>query len=727
MKKYYLLIVCLILIGIQTGQSQGLPKVLDKNNLQIKDIAQTIDKAGWVFFKKGKRLSSDEIFVKYKDAFGLGKSDEMIKVKTKTDEFGLKHITYQQYYKRLPVEHYTYLIHEKGGFAEIANGELLENIDIDITPTLSPDESFIIALNNFKSNKWAWEEKTWEDEKRTDKINPSWKPKGELMIIDHVSGQKKTGVLVYKFDMFSIDPYFHYAIYINSTTGIVEKKVSLLQTEEGTVNTLYNGTQSLTTLYRGLPNWDYILKDETRGYICTKEFNNTTWNLRAHIDNHENLWHNSGTEVNGATAQWTAEKTYDYYHDNQNRHGIDDNNLDLRIHLDPSFNNAMWEPSASDHDDITIGQVGSYFLAALDVMGHEYTHGVVYSEAGLVYEKEPGALNESFADIFGTMVEKYVESSTWDWTLGEDVFYNDYLRSMSDPHARNQPSTYLTDNFWIETTNCTPDPDINDNCGVHTNSGVQNHWFYLLSQAIGTDKAARIAYYNLCYYLSEQSGYLAARNGSIWAASSLYGACSDECQQVMNAWASVGVGEEAVPCLSASITGPHYLYTGEPGSWYPSVSGGTGNYSYTWTIFNSFQTNDYMFEMTFDNEEQTHYTIGLLVEDEYFSDYDEIDLLVSPFGGKMSSLTKDFRLNIYPNPASNITTLQIIDDGKIPKLSKDDDIAISIVDQSGRVLYETITKNKTLELNVEYLQKGVYTIISSTGKIKSSAQLIIEK
>lgn len=722
MKKKFLLIVCVLFVGITAVQSQIIPKVLDKNNMKIKEIAQIVDNAGWVYLKKEKKLSPDDLFVKYKEAFGLSMSDEMIKIKTKTDDLGQKHYTFQQYYKGLKVENFTYLVHEKGGVAEIVNGELLENISLDETPSLSPEESFRIALGNFKSNKWAWQDKDWEAEKQADKENPTWKPKGELMIIDRVIDHKKTGVLVYRFDLLSLDPYFQYAIYINANTGAVEKKTSLSKEANGTAYTLYNGTQNLTTYYRGLPNWDFILKDDTRGYICTKNYSSTTWNLRAHIDNHENLWHNAGVEVEGATAQWSAEKTYDYYHINQYRHGVDNNNIELRINRKVGYDNASWEGAGQG---IYVGYLGTYFLGSLDIMGHEYTHGVIDYEAALVYEKEPGALSESFADIFGTMVEKYAASS-WDWTLGEDVFSNDYLRSMSDPHAKGDPSTYLENGYWIDVTNCTPNyPYDNDFCGVHTNSGVQNHWFYLLSQAIGTDKAARIAYYNLCYYLSAQSGYPAARNGSISAAIALYGECSNEYEEVMNAWAAVGVGTAAVPCLNATIGGPSYLNYGEVGYWDAYVTGGYGNYNYSWYMDYYLYSNNQSVSYAFHPNEIEYHTLGLSVTDGSLSDYVELYLTVYPDGMMQFSSSNPNLLSLYPNPANGITTLQILEEKKSSEFIKDEEITVSLIGKSGQVFLNTRTKSRSLEINTTGLQNGVYTIITSIGNRKSSVNLIV--
>lgn len=742
MKRLHLLLVVLILIGAIPAVSQVGPKTMDPNNQKIKEIAVKVDEAGWVFLNKEKKLTHGEIFTKYKDAFGLGSSDEMIKTKTEEDDLGIKHYSYQQYYKGLVVENFTYLIHEKNGIAQIANGEILENIDVSIIPSLSEKEALEIALSSFKSNKWAWEDPDWEEERKRDIEHPSWRPDGELLIINPHGKNQSGGSLVYKFELLSVDPWFHYATYINAIDGSIEKSVSLTQNEStGTVYTLYNGTKSFTTKYRGLPNWDYILKDETRGYICTKNYSTTTWLSRSHIDNSSNTWSTAGEKVNGATAQWTAERTYDYFLAKYNRHGIDNNYQDVRVELNPNvdyYNNAGWSPGASDYDMIKIGHTnpGNQYLAALDIIGHEFTHGVVASEANLIYENEPGALNESFADIFGTMVERYVEPSDWDWIIGSQVLA---LRSMSNPHSFFQPSTYLTDFHWRDVANCVPNTDPydtipdNDNCFVHTNSGVQNYWFYLLSEGgsqnnvtvsgIGVDKAAKIAYYNLCFYLTAQSGYPAARNGSILAATYLYGECSNECQQVRNAWAAVGVGAPSVPCLSAYISGPYDLMYGEEGQWEAIASGGSGNYTYSWWVDGSYYSNASSIDAVFYPLVTTNYPVALSVTDGSYSDYDETSVHVYREGAK--NLAEVVALSLYPNPANESVLLQIDDAGIILESDKDSEKAVAVIESNGRILLNTNTRDRFVEINTAGFSSGSYTVIVSTPNWKSSINLII--
>lgn len=158
--------------------------------------------------------------------------------------------------------------------------------------------------------------------------------------------------------------------------------------------------------------------------------------------------------------------------------------------------------------------------------------------AGLVYAKESGAINESLSDIWGAMVEFFAAPEKGTYLMGEDFCISvNALRSMSNPKQFNQPDTYGGTN-WFNHNGCVPNPFFNDNCGVHTNSGVMNRWFHLLAEggsgnndnglaynitSIGKVKAANIVYLAETAYFIATTDYLQARVATIQAAKDLYG------------------------------------------------------------------------------------------------------------------------------------------------------------------------------------------------------------
>lgn len=259
----------------------------------------------------------------------------------------------------------------------------------------------------------------------------------------------------------------------------------------------------------------------------------------------------------GVGVHWASERTYDYYLETYGRNSYDDQGGAIVSYADwreeGDQNNAFWAGSFAAYgagDGLIYRSFG-----AIDIVAHELSHGVTDHSANLVYQGESGALNESFSDIFGTAVEFYAEGSdSGEWLIGEDV-RTDFgaIRSMKDPKVFADPNTYLGE-YWYNTINT------NDNGGVHTNSGVQNHWFYLLAEggtgenddrvsyqvtSIGLDDAAAIAYRNLTQYLLPDSKYTDAANYSIQAAEDLFGQESQQLLSTRSAWEAVGIYMDA--------------------------------------------------------------------------------------------------------------------------------------------------------------------------------------
>ena len=178
------------------------------------------------------------------------------------------------------------------------------------------------------------------------------------------------------------------------------------------------------------------------------------------------------------------------------------------------------------------------------------THGVVEATAGLIYSGESGALNESFADIFAAMTERYVRGMSANvWLIGEEVL-PPFLRSMANPHADGISPDYYFAGIG--------------NIDVHWSSGVGNKAFYLLSEGgthhsvtvtgIGPDKAEKIFYKALTTYMVSSTKYAGARTATLSATADLYGNGSDEYDAVATAWCAVGVGACPVADATAPIT-----------------------------------------------------------------------------------------------------------------------------------------------------------------------------
>ena len=237
--------------------------------------------------------------------------------------------------------------------------------------------------------------------------------------------------------------------------------------------------------------------------------------------------------------------TYDFYLNVLNRNSIDDQGmpLDGYVHYGRGYNNAFWDGQRmvfGDGDGVLLNR----FTIAADIMGHELTHGVTEKEAQLIYQGQSGALNESISDVFGSLVKQYAngrqDASNADWLIGEGIFKenaNWALRSMKNPGSANprdrQPG-HMHD--YVQT--------IEDNGGVHTNSGIPNKAFYLVATEIGGyagEKAGRIWYAALRdSRLKPNARFVDFAQLTFVSAWNLFPA-GREAEIVRDAWAQVGV------------------------------------------------------------------------------------------------------------------------------------------------------------------------------------------
>ena len=242
--------------------------------------------------------------------------------------------------------------------------------------------------------------------------------------------------------------------------------------------------------------------------------------------------------------------TYDFYHDIFDRNSIDGlgMRLDSTVHYGSRYDNAFWDGNQMVYGDGD-GKLFNRFTIAIDVIGHELTHGVTQNEAKLVYRGQSGALNESFSDVFGSMIKQRVNNQTVDqadWLIGQGLLTATVkgvaLRSMkepgtayNDPVLGKDPQPGHLKNLYKGTA---------DNGGVHINSGIPNRAFYLAASEIGGyawEKAGKIWYIALTERLRSNTNFAQAANIMVTVAGGLYGQNSPEQQAVRKAWQTVGV------------------------------------------------------------------------------------------------------------------------------------------------------------------------------------------
>jgi len=267
--------------------------------------------------------------------------------------------------------------------------------------------------------------------------------------------------------------------------------------------------------------------------------------------------------------------TYDLFNDVYKRNSIDANGmrLDSTVHYRTGYDNAFWDGEQMVYGDgdenLPVEErLFNRFTIALDVIGHELTHGVTQFEAKLMYSQQPGALNESMSDVFGSLVRQYQLAQTAaeaDWIIGKGLLTANVngvgIRSMKapgtaydDPVLGKDPQpAHMKD--YVNT--------ISDNGGVHINSGIPNHAFYVTAIELGGhawEKAGQIWYVTLKDKLTTNSKFQDCANLTYQVAGDLYGAGGLEQQAVQKGWAAVGLTVGGTPpppepggCLAALL------------------------------------------------------------------------------------------------------------------------------------------------------------------------------
>ena len=535
----------------------------------------------WIPLRGAEALSApDPAVVQRLRDLGLGADASFVVRDVATDPDGARHLRLQQRYRGLRVWGGEAILHlDARGVEGPMTDALVRGIRLDPQPNLDQAEALaVIHAGEAPQGSYAHPPSVELVVYPAAALERAADSRGGSNAMDfaprvtrhhlayHIHVELQNGAPETRHDDFLVDAH----------TGAILKRWSTLLTFKPrrrpattTGRSQYSGEVQLGSLSA---ECGYVMADPTRGNISTRDLAGATSGGGALYVSPDGRWGDGenydpgrgSKSPNGQTAAVDAhyglQTTWDFYRNILGRNGIDGRGRSAYnlVHYASGFDNAFWD---NDCFCMTYGD-GAVVktVTALDVVGHEVSHGLCHATADLVYEGESGGLNEANSDIFGVMVHLYgreaggagsaLPEKGARWTLGED------LRTPSFP----TPLRYL---YKPSLDGFSPDawsPDL-DYLDVHLSSGPMNRAFYFLSQGasarkrddsysaylpkgmrgIGNEKALRIWWRTLSTYLTPRSRYQDARRGAIRAAADLYGACGPEQAAVRLAFHGINV------------------------------------------------------------------------------------------------------------------------------------------------------------------------------------------
>lgn len=729
-------------------------------------------------FKPNLNIPVNTLITNHKSNFRVSANNTLVKInEVKDSMLGGKNYRYQQQYNNIPIENSMLnVLYNSTNNPVNANGATFDNVALNTTPAITTTQAITTAIAYLPATKYYWQDSTLEAEIKEQKndTTATYYPKPILVILPIYNASSNTYnySLCYKVLIQSFEPSNTIDVFIDANSGLVisTKQISSSCSLEGKnkecyeIDTIINHREAYLNIAscnvggckQGVADlhgygYQYINTDEFKYgifQICTFRLKDnctgTTLYTRRYtypgknvldIRDGTNNWASGGDDKIGATAHWSIERTHDFYRTRYGRNSWDGNNSQLSTYInmntDKTYANGDPFPYAGFTGN-SIVVTKKYNLqnakVFLDILGHEFTHGVTLTSAYLTYEGESGALNEGFSDIFGTMIEFYGETNystgqSPNYTFGELADGTGGYRNLANPKDHSNPDTYMG-TYWKDPTNLND----GDQGGVHTNSGLLGYWFYLVAegssatdgindnnnqycvQGIGKDKVSDIAYRTLTTKLYPSANYSNCMFLTIKSAEELYGVNSNEVAQVMAAWYAVGV---------------------DP---YPQF--GIGQIDIKNVTMNTPQSYHYNKKVTLQNV-TTNPTAGLvvtsnteieLINDINFNNGSDNELYITPActgGARMGNPNSSANSNtdvdntlsktrsnqiikndfiVMPNPTTGVFKLQTNSDLEYPK-------QITIRDVLGQTVYDIENPNSfENEFNLSKENAGIYMI-----------------
>ncbi len=512
-----------------------------------------------------------------KDMMHINNPDEEFEIKNQqSDENGNTHIRFQQMYKGVKVWGSEIILHQQKGEIALMNGRYFATKTLDINPTLtdnsaqevvkntlgssfqniSDDKKFMIGGEQIRTEMVIY----YPENEKTPVLTYHIVAFPNVMNKMHYFVDAKTGKILYSYsDLCSLTGgHIHDNSDQNTTQFDAKKTTSPVMVDgpaSATALDLFNINRTISTYLKGSTYYminavksmfnatKSVFPDQPVGTLWTINAMNTSPSNQStfnydHFKSNNNTWSDKGS----VSAHYNASICFDYWKNTFSRNsinGVGGNIISLVNVADDNgggMDNAYWNGEAMFYGN---GKTAFGPLAkALDVAGHEMTHGVVQNSANLTYQGESGALNESFADVFGAMIDRD------DWKMGEDVvktsvFPSGALRDLSDPHN----GTTNGNNGWQPRTVSEKYNGTQDNGGVHINSGIPNYAYYLFANNANVGKAIaeKVYYQTLTKYLTASSKFVDLRASVVQSVKDLYPGNANVLAAANSAFDAVGI------------------------------------------------------------------------------------------------------------------------------------------------------------------------------------------
>ncbi len=740
------------------------------------NIVSAYDSINQIYrFKPNLNISATDLVSSYKSNFRLtNNSNTLLKVEEKNDSLiNGTFYRFTQHYNNVPIENSMFnLTYNNQQKPVNANGKIYDNININVTPSISNSQAINNAIASVTANTFYWQDSIMESDIKIQKNDTlaTYYPSASLVILPIKVANTTNYYLCYKIRISIFEPNDVFDLFVDAnsgtviykkqiassildnnkskTTSLVENNIGYLPIscnpsgcQVGTANLHKYGSQYINTDKFNLSGFcRYRLKDNCTGTTLYTRKYDYPGKIITDIKDNSNNWTSGGDDQDGMTAHWSLERTHDYYRTRYGRNSWDGNYTQLSTYL-------KWAPVGGGTNarftgnSILVSFAGSGWqhpVIFLDGIGHEFTHGVTMTTAGLLFDgSESAALNESFSDMFGTMIEFYGTSvystgQSPNYIIGElSKVSTNGIRDMSNPKTFNHPDTYLKSNW--------------DSSGEeHINAGPANFWFFLLAegssstdgvndngdsyciQGIGRDKAIDIAWVTLTTKLYPTVQYADFRALSILAAEQLYGTNSNEVAQVTNAWHAVGVGSKFAGVISTqNIT----------------VNSQYDIHHNTTVSLQNVTVNNGPLYVTSNTEIQLLPDINInqnSVADLYIAPYDcslgarfsntngggkntdsntNTDIVNSKINESLQN-QNELLFNVQPNPNNGEFKLTLNNNNELPK-------SITIRDYQGKEV-KTINNPTEYELNIDLktLNNGLFIITANYGDVIMSKRII---